>query len=353
MDPKTDQKRKKHPEDFNRAPTDEPVDGTNGVDRDAPVDAENGSPASSPDRDEQRARIALLVAQAQRETRANAWHGKEQAAKIGLLEAQTNKERKESGWFGRANLNGFLTGLGTGIGFVLAVLNPLMREGMEHEVQSEHLENQRAAIEHLQDTALVDEQRRLLRADNEQLTKDKASVEQQRLQLEEELDESNRNRSELTRTLKEKALLAERLGQENQQTKQHYLAVAEKANARVAELERLAATAAAEKLAAEQAEASKPSTIAPARPFDRQSAENQVAEAKLRATRCAETGPTRGDGSVRVTIEPWGRVARVTHLNEAFVGTPVGLCVIQAFQQIHVPPFDVDSVGLVATFSVR
>jgi hypothetical protein len=56
---------------------------------------------------------------------------------------------------------------------------------------------------------------------------------------------------------------------------------------------------------------------------------------------------------VTVTIEPWGRVARVTHLNQDFVGTPVGLCVMQAFQQLQVPPFDGGARAIAGAFLIQ
>jgi len=58
-------------------------------------------------------------------------------------------------------------------------------------------------------------------------------------------------------------------------------------------------------------------------------------------------------GQVNVVIEHWGRVVRVTHLNQAFVGTPVGLCIMQAFQQVQVPPFDGAPQTLTGSFAVQ
>jgi hypothetical protein len=56
---------------------------------------------------------------------------------------------------------------------------------------------------------------------------------------------------------------------------------------------------------------------------------------------------------VKVAIEPWGRVGRVTHLNQDFVGTPVGVCVMQAFQDMRVPPFDGNSRSIAGEFVVE
>ena len=75
--------------------------------------------------------------------------------------------------------------------------------------------------------------------------------------------------------------------------------------------------------------------------------------AAWKASTCDQMGPTRGSGRVNVLIEPWGRVVRVTHLNQAFEGTPVGLCVVQAFQQLQVPPFDGDSKSLTGSFVIQ
>jgi hypothetical protein len=82
-------------------------------------------------------------------------------------------------------------------------------------------------------------------------------------------------------------------------------------------------------------------------------ATQQLEAASLKASACGGAGSTRGSGRVTVAIEPWGRVGRVTHLNQAFVGTPVGLCVMQAFQQIQVPPFDGTAQSIPGTFDVQ
>lgn len=82
-------------------------------------------------------------------------------------------------------------------------------------------------------------------------------------------------------------------------------------------------------------------------------ATSQLEAASLKAAGCGNAGPTRGNGRVNVAIEPWGRVRRVTHLNQDFVGTPVGLCVMQAFQQIQVPPFDGDARAIAGAFSIE
>lgn len=75
--------------------------------------------------------------------------------------------------------------------------------------------------------------------------------------------------------------------------------------------------------------------------------------AAYKASTCGELGPTRGRGQVNVQIEKWGRVVRVTHLNQAFVGTPVGLCVMQAFQQVRVPAFEGTAQNLTGSFAVE
>jgi hypothetical protein len=89
------------------------------------------------------------------------------------------------------------------------------------------------------------------------------------------------------------------------------------------------------------------------RPFDESLATQQFEAAAAKASDCAQAGPTRGAGRVKVAIEPWGRVGRVTHLNQDFVGTPVGLCVMQAFQQIQLPPFDGNSRAIAGEFVIR
>lgn len=89
------------------------------------------------------------------------------------------------------------------------------------------------------------------------------------------------------------------------------------------------------------------------RPFDEVLATQQFQSAVTKAAECAQQGSTRGVGRVKVAIEPWGRVGRVTHLTQDFVGTPVGLCVMQAFQEIRVPPFDGNSRSIAGDFVVE
>jgi hypothetical protein len=84
-----------------------------------------------------------------------------------------------------------------------------------------------------------------------------------------------------------------------------------------------------------------------------QQAEQQLGVAAWKASTCGQAGATRGSGEVKVVIESWGRVGRVTHLNQAFVGTPVGLCVMQAFQQLQVPPFDGGPQMITGSFVVQ
>jgi hypothetical protein len=94
---------------------------------------------------------------------------------------------------------------------------------------------------------------------------------------------------------------------------------------------------------------------APAAPsaFDEKRAREQMGIAAFQASTCSQLGDTRGVGQVNVVIEHWGRVVRVTHLNQAFVGTPVGLCIMQAFQQVQVAPFDGGPRTLTGSFAVQ
>jgi hypothetical protein len=89
------------------------------------------------------------------------------------------------------------------------------------------------------------------------------------------------------------------------------------------------------------------------RPFDELLATQQFEAAVAKAAACGQQGATRGTGRVKVAIEPWGRVGRVTHLNQDFVGTPVGVCVMQAFQEIRLPPFDGNSRSIAGEFVVE
>jgi hypothetical protein len=87
--------------------------------------------------------------------------------------------------------------------------------------------------------------------------------------------------------------------------------------------------------------------------FDEKGAREQMGIAAFKASTCGQLGETRGVGQVSVLIEHWGRVVRVTHLNQAFVGTPVGLCIMQAFQQVQVSPFKGGAQTLTGSFAVQ
>lgn len=89
------------------------------------------------------------------------------------------------------------------------------------------------------------------------------------------------------------------------------------------------------------------------RPFDEALATQQFQAAVTKANACGQQGTTRGTGRVKVAIEPWGRVGRVTHLNPEFAGTPVGLCITQVFQEIRLPPFDGNSRSIAGEFVVE
>jgi hypothetical protein len=88
-------------------------------------------------------------------------------------------------------------------------------------------------------------------------------------------------------------------------------------------------------------------------PFDMALAEQQMTLAADAAANCGQVGPQRGSGQVKVLVEPWGRVLRVTHLEQGFVGTPVGICVMQAYQQLRVPAFEGGTRSLIGTFEVK
>ena len=87
--------------------------------------------------------------------------------------------------------------------------------------------------------------------------------------------------------------------------------------------------------------------------FDEKRAREQMGVAAFKASTCNQLGDTRGSGQVNVVVQSWGRVVRVTHLNQAFVGTPVGLCIMEAFQQVQVPPFEGGPRTLVGSFLVQ
>jgi hypothetical protein len=96
--------------------------------------------------------------------------------------------------------------------------------------------------------------------------------------------------------------------------------------------------------------------VAPARPtrlFDIDAANEQLQLAASRAATCSEFGPTRGTGTVDVLINAWGHVGRVTLVTSSFVGTPVGVCVLQAYRQVSVPAFDGEPRTLTRSFVVQ
>ncbi len=97
-----------------------------------------------------------------------------------------------------------------------------------------------------------------------------------------------------------------------------------------------------------------PSASAPAapQPFDVQKAKVQLGIAAFKASTCGSLGGARGAGDVTVVIEPFGRVSRVIHSNSAFVGTPSGTCVTQAYQQVQVAPFSGGAQTLTSSFVV-
>ncbi|MEO8178113.1 MAG: GYF domain-containing protein [Deltaproteobacteria bacterium] len=100
--------------------------------------------------------------------------------------------------------------------------------------------------------------------------------------------------------------------------------------------------------------AASPAPAAPAPGlFDERRAREQLGFAAFKASTCGQLGDTRGAGQVNVMIESWGRVVRVTHLNQAFVGTPVGLCIMQAFQTVQVPPFQGGARSLTGSFLIQ
>jgi hypothetical protein len=87
--------------------------------------------------------------------------------------------------------------------------------------------------------------------------------------------------------------------------------------------------------------------------FDIDAANEQLQLAASRAEACGEFGPTRGTGTVDVLINAWGHVGRVTLVTSSFVGTPVGVCVMQAYRQVSVPAFDGEPRTLTRSFVVQ
>jgi hypothetical protein len=87
--------------------------------------------------------------------------------------------------------------------------------------------------------------------------------------------------------------------------------------------------------------------------FDIDAANAELQLAASKAAACGEFGPTRGTGTVDVLINAWGHVGRVTLVTSSFVGTPVGVCVMQAFRQVRVPAFDGEPRTLTRSFAVQ
>lgn len=105
------------------------------------------------------------------------------------------------------------------------------------------------------------------------------------------------------------------------------------------------------KVGVEKPSDSLPAAVPPAavRPFQRHVADVQASKAAVSASQCPGQAAS---GKVQIIVEPWGTVRSVRHLNQAFVGTKTGICVMQAFQQVRVPVFDGEAATLQSSFKI-
>ncbi len=76
--------------------------------------------------------------------------------------------------------------------------------------------------------------------------------------------------------------------------------------------------------------------------FDEQQAQVVLVRAAKNAAQCTDIAgkdQPRGEATVTVTFAPKGRSTKA-NINEPFAGTPIGNCVVRAFVDIIIPPFD-------------
>ena len=84
--------------------------------------------------------------------------------------------------------------------------------------------------------------------------------------------------------------------------------------------------------------------------FDRGAAASALASVDL--VKCKVSGGPRGSGHVSVTFAPAGSVSDVTVDGGPYVKSPVGRCIVSAFQKAKVPAFTGDAVKVGKAFRI-
>lgn len=84
--------------------------------------------------------------------------------------------------------------------------------------------------------------------------------------------------------------------------------------------------------------------------FDRGAAAQSLASVDL--VKCKVSGGPRGEGHVQVTFAPAGSVAEVAVDGGPYVKSPVGRCIVAAFQKAHVPAFSGEPVKVGKSFRI-
>jgi len=84
--------------------------------------------------------------------------------------------------------------------------------------------------------------------------------------------------------------------------------------------------------------------------FDRSAASSALASVDL--VKCKVSGGPRGVGHVSVTFAPAGSVSEVAVDGGPYVKSPVGRCIVAAFQKAHVPAFTGEPVKVGKAFRI-
>ena len=87
--------------------------------------------------------------------------------------------------------------------------------------------------------------------------------------------------------------------------------------------------------------------------FDVAAAKASLEAAAAKAGRCKSAGAPQGTGSVRVKIEPNGKVSEVSLMSKEFQGTEASGCIEKAFRQASVPAFSGEAKTVFKKFTIR
>jgi len=87
-------------------------------------------------------------------------------------------------------------------------------------------------------------------------------------------------------------------------------------------------------------------SFAPAPPFNRGAAQNALAAVSV--VGCAGASGVTGNGTVRVTFAPSGRIVSAS-VDSPFAGTSTGACVVNAYRRVLIPAFDPSTSAVTIT----